>query len=87
MSLKRSCRIGLVCLAGVHGMAGTNDVVMLGFTPEAASIERNLEIQFDSGVTKQNLRDWMKHRRSFTFQLTRPIWSVNMSAPAKLGLP
>src|SRR5438046_6710885 len=43
-----------------NGNTATNDNVMLGFTPDVAGKERDLETQFDSSIQRQNLRDWMK---------------------------
>jgi len=48
----------------VCSLAATNDVAMLGFEQSGAVRERTLEGQFDAGLRRENLRDWMKRLTS-----------------------
>ena len=53
----------IVLLAGLLSLraaAATNEAGMLGFAPASVAAQRTLEAQFDAGVNRGNLRDWMK---------------------------
>src|SRR5262245_3516155 len=50
----------VAALISLTATAGTNEVSMLGFTPDAAAKEQTLESQFDSSIKRDNLRDWMQ---------------------------
>ena len=56
-------RLAVVCTTALLGVAFTPrpvDPPMLGFTPEGAEAQRELERRFDSLLRAENLSDWME---------------------------
>ncbi len=60
-----------------HG-AATNSAPLSGFTSEGVTKERTLEGQFDAGLKRENLREWMKKLTAHPHHIGSP-YGVEMS--------
>src|SRR5581483_1543704 len=74
----------LASFSAVGADSLTNAQPMLGFSPEAAAKERDLEARFDSALKRENLRDWMKQLTAHPHQLGSPYDKANAEFIADL---
>jgi N-acetylated-alpha-linked acidic dipeptidase len=72
MNFKRTFFSAMLLWSGFSRAATTDPSQLLGFDPENASQERSLEAQFDRGLNRQNLRDWMNKLAAHPHHLGSP---------------
>src|SRR5436309_1541564 len=80
------CRFALVfgLVLPLGGNATTNNLPLLGFGPEAAARQTELEAKFDAALNRENLRDWMKRLTSHAHHLGSPHDKENAEFIAEL---
>ncbi|MBO0723420.1 MAG: folate hydrolase, partial [Blastocatellia bacterium] len=64
-------------LSFISHVDAIDDRPLLGFSREGAAQERALEAQFDAGLKKENLREWMKRITARPHHLGSPYGKEN----------
>ena len=66
-----------VCLTRLAGASATNELSLLGFTPDTAAKQQTLESQFDASIHRDNLREWMQRLTAHPHHLGSPYDKEN----------